>query len=82
MNIRRSTGSLLKKSTHDSSSQESEKDQAENEADLQLTVAKETCIPLVRGLMALLLSMDFTCNVDLFIVTCKVRHKTMPTTSR
>ncbi|XP_077994932.1 dual E2 ubiquitin-conjugating enzyme/E3 ubiquitin-protein ligase BIRC6-like isoform X2 [Glandiceps talaboti] len=33
---------------------------------------RDKSIPVVQGLMALLLSMDFTCHVDLFLVTCKV----------
>ncbi|OPL20763.1 hypothetical protein AM593_04129, partial [Mytilus galloprovincialis] len=37
-----------------------------------LVLSKEKTLKVVRGLMALLLSMDFTCNVDLFLVTCKV----------
>lgn len=38
-----------------------------------LVVSRERCIPVVRGLITLLLSMDFTCHVDLFIIACKVR---------
>ncbi|OWF45700.1 baculoviral IAP repeat-containing protein 6-like isoform X2 [Mizuhopecten yessoensis] len=37
-----------------------------------LVLSKDKTLRVVRGLMALLLSMDFTCNVDLFLVTCKV----------
>ncbi|XP_069118544.1 baculoviral IAP repeat-containing protein 6-like isoform X2 [Argopecten irradians] len=37
-----------------------------------LVLPKDKTLRVVRGLMALLLSMDFTCNVDLFLVTCKV----------
>ncbi|ELT93547.1 hypothetical protein CAPTEDRAFT_223860 [Capitella teleta] len=37
-----------------------------------LNIAREKCIPVVRGLMMLLLSMDFSCHVDLFIIACKV----------
>jgi baculoviral IAP repeat-containing protein 6 len=37
-----------------------------------LVLSKEKTLRVVRGLMALLLNMDFTCNVDLFLVTCKV----------
>lgn len=28
---------------------------------------------VIRGLIALLLEMDFTCNMDQFLLTCKVR---------
>ena len=36
-------------------------------------LARDKCIPVVQGLVRLLLAMDFTCHVDLFLVTCKVR---------
>ena len=29
-------------------------------------------LPVARGLVALILSMDFTCNSDLFLLSCKV----------
>ena len=44
----------------------------EEHVDQQLLVVREKCVPVVKGLVALLLSMDFTCNVDLFLVACKV----------
>ena len=28
---------------------------------------------VIRGLVGLILGMDFTCNTDLFLLTCKVR---------
>lgn len=31
---------------------------------------------VIRGLIALLLEMDFTCNMDLFLLTCKVSKPT------
>ena len=40
--------------------------------DLLMAVSREKCIPVVKGLVTLLLSMDFTCHVDLFIIACKV----------
>ncbi|XP_072169396.1 dual E2 ubiquitin-conjugating enzyme/E3 ubiquitin-protein ligase BIRC6-like [Diadema setosum] len=42
--------------------------------DLCATVllSRDKCIPVVQGLVRLLLAMDFTCHVDLFLVTCKV----------
>ena len=49
------------------------KDVMEFDGDTVLVLPKERCLPVVQGLMALLLGMDFTCNVDLFLVTCKVR---------
>lgn len=41
-------------------------------ADFSLTLSRERCLSVVHGLMALLLSMDFTCHVDLFLIACKV----------
>ena len=43
-----------------------------DDLDLSLVVSRERCLPVVRGLVTLLLSMDFTCHVDLFIIACKV----------
>ncbi|XP_059157271.1 baculoviral IAP repeat-containing protein 6-like isoform X2 [Physella acuta] len=40
-----------------------------------IILSRERCLGVVRGLMALLLSMDFTCHVDLFLVACKVLAK-------
>jgi len=45
-----------------------------DDVDSSLIVSREQCIPVVRGLVTLLLSMDFTCHVDLFIIACKVCH--------
>ena len=44
----------------------------DEQQDQHLTVDREKCVPVVKGLVVLLLSMDFTCNVDLFLVACKV----------
>ncbi|XP_067680641.1 baculoviral IAP repeat-containing protein 6-like isoform X2 [Haliotis asinina] len=44
----------------------------EDESDTTLVLPRDRCLAVVRGLMALLLSMDFTCHVDLFLVACKV----------
>ncbi|XP_033127778.1 baculoviral IAP repeat-containing protein 6-like isoform X2 [Anneissia japonica] len=38
----------------------------------QIRLPREQCIPVVQGLTQLLLAMDFTCHVDLFLVACKV----------
>lgn len=78
MQIRRTDGELLRKQTQKASSKGStsddlDKDAADAESESQLTVNREKCIPVVKGLMALILSMDFTCNVDLFLVACKVK---------
>lgn len=71
MQIRRTDGELLKKLPKDNGNGQGP-DTAEVDSDLHITVAREKIIPVVRGLIALLLSMDFTCNVDLFLITCKV----------
>lgn len=42
-------------------------------AESQLVLPRDRCLQVVRGLMSLLLSMDFSCHVDLFLVACKVR---------
>ena len=43
-----------------------------DDADAPLFVSRDKCIAVVHGLVTLLLSMDFTCHVDLFIIACKV----------
>ncbi|KAH9496163.1 Baculoviral IAP repeat-containing protein 6, partial [Bulinus truncatus] len=45
------------------------------ESDQPIILSRDKCLAVVRGLMALLLSMDFTCHVDLFLVACKVLAK-------
>ncbi|XP_071961824.1 dual E2 ubiquitin-conjugating enzyme/E3 ubiquitin-protein ligase BIRC6-like isoform X2 [Antedon mediterranea] len=50
-------------------------DASEKPADIfqaQIRLPREQCLPVVQGLTQLLLSMDFTCHVDLFLVACKV----------
>ena len=42
--------------------------------DQPLLLSRTRCLSVIRGLVALLLSMDFTCHVDLFLVACKVRY--------
>ena len=69
--IRKNDVEILRKLPRDSPMLDG-KDIAELEADTVLVLPKERCLPVVQGLMALLLGMDFTCNVDLFLVTCKV----------
>ena len=44
------------------------------DADAPLFVSRDKCISVIHGLVTLLLSMDFTCHVDLFIIACKVTH--------
>ena len=72
MNIRRTDGELLRKMPKDSSAV-TEPGVADLEIEASLVVSRDKCIPVVRGLIALILSMDFTCNVDLFIIACKVK---------
>jgi len=43
-----------------------------DDADALLFVSRDKCISVIHGLVTLLLSMDFTCHVDLFIIACKV----------
>ena len=71
MQIRRTDGELLKKLPKDGAGS-SLQDGSDGEGETHVTIVREKCIPVVRGLIALLLSMDFTCNVDLFLITCKV----------
>lgn len=36
------------------------------------TIRLNNILIVIRGLIALLLEMDFTCNMDQFLLTCKV----------
>ena len=78
MNLRKTDAETLRKLSASENSggganggASSDKD-ANGESDQSLQMARERCIPVIRGLVALLLSMDFTCNVDLFIISSKV----------
>lgn len=51
---------------------DSERSNGEEDTEGALLLSKEKTLQVVKGLMSLLLSMDFTCNVDLFLITCKV----------
>lgn len=42
------------------------------DADAPVFVSHDKCLAVIHGLVTLLLSMDFTCHVDLFIIACKV----------
>lgn len=75
INIRRTDGEFLRKQNlkEGGGSHGGEKDSYDCDPDSSLlVVSREKCIPVVHGLVMLLLSMDFTCHVDLFIVACKV----------
>ena len=51
---------------------DAEQGNADLDSDSLLIINRDKCIPVVKGLMSLILSMDFTCNVDLFLVACTV----------
>ena len=80
MNLRKSDGEMLRKLNRDerdagTSSSDSPRDTGSppvGAADVTLLMARDRCIPVIRGLVALLLSMDSTCNVDLFVLVAKV----------
>ena len=78
MQIRRTDGELIKKLSKDNSSGSSGSMDREgvvlDGCEPALIVSREKCLPVVRGLVGLLLAMDFTCHVDLFLVACKVGH--------
>lgn len=46
----------------------------------KIGVDKTHCLPVVRALVAFMLHVDVTCNVDLFLISCKVRdmHSSSP----
>lgn len=71
--IRKTDAEVLRKLPRDERLAE-EKESLDYDQDSVLILPKEKCLPVVHGLMALLLGMDFTCNVDLFLITCKVRY--------
>ncbi len=79
MQIRRTDGEFLRKQLPKGGAKsrdgdDADKDGGDDENDAALVINREKCIPVVRGLMSLILSMDFTCNVDLFLVACKVQR--------
>lgn len=51
---------------------ESECPSDSRENTLPLTLPQAQCLPVARGLIALILHMDFTCNIDMFLLACKV----------
>lgn len=40
----------------------------------KIGVEKSHCLPVIRALLAFMLHVDITCNVDLFLISCKVRY--------
>ncbi|CAL1542612.1 unnamed protein product [Lymnaea stagnalis] len=66
---------LFKGITEQRRVEESEMKDDSMDIDQPLLLSRDRCLAVVGGLMALLLSMDFTCHVDLFLVACKVLAK-------
>ncbi|GFO34551.1 baculoviral iap repeat-containing protein 6, partial [Plakobranchus ocellatus] len=68
---------LLIKLANDKTRGEASHDAEDDELEVEplIMLSRERCLSVARGLMALLLSMDFTCHVDLFLITCKVLAK-------
>ncbi|XP_034239276.1 baculoviral IAP repeat-containing protein 6 isoform X4 [Thrips palmi] len=42
------------------------------ESAMSLSLPQAQCLQVARGLVALILHMDFTCNIDMFLLACKV----------
>ncbi|XP_069689782.1 baculoviral IAP repeat-containing protein 6 isoform X2 [Periplaneta americana] len=49
-----------------------EREESETERDMNLCLPQSHCLPVTKGLIALILQMDFTCNIDMFLLACKV----------
>lgn len=49
-----------------------DRDESETERDLNVCLPQGHCLPIAKGLIALILQMDFTCNIDMFLLACKV----------
>jgi len=49
-----------------------DRDESEMERDLNVCLPQGHCLPIAKGLIALILQMDFTCNIDMFLLACKV----------
>ena len=85
MNLRKSDGEMLRRLNRDErdgggggsdSPRDTDSPPSGGVADVALTMARERCIPVIRGLVSLLLSMDSTCSVDLFVLVAKVNKCT------
>lgn len=48
----------------------------------KIGVDKAHCLPVIRALVAFMLHVDITCNVDLFLISCKVSFTSVATTIR
>ncbi|PSN56888.1 hypothetical protein C0J52_00682 [Blattella germanica] len=49
-----------------------ERNEGDAERDISLSLPQSHCLPVAKGLIALILQMDFTCNIDMFLLACKV----------
>lgn len=78
INLRRTDGEMLHRMMKSdggagaSGARANGNDSLWDDADTPLFVSRDKCISVIHGLVTLLLSMDFTCHVDLFIIACKV----------
>ena len=78
MQIRRNDAEMSRKQSKGSSKgngtgrDDTDQGNGDLDSEAMLIINRDKCIPVVKGLMSLILSMDFTCNVDMFLVTCKV----------
>ncbi|GAB1609836.1 baculoviral IAP repeat-containing protein 6-like isoform X2 [Argonauta hians] len=70
--IRKTDGEYLRKMVKDDSCLSIGKETNDVDTDTSLILPRDKCLPVVRGLVTLILSMDSTCNVDLFLVASKV----------
>ena len=81
LNMRKNEGEILRKlrqQNHNSSAQagaDVRGPETQGSSDVTLLMSREQCVPVIRGLVALMLSMDFTCNVDFFVVISKVCYE-------
>nr|KAG5700865.1 hypothetical protein BaRGS_012272 [Batillaria attramentaria] len=73
--MRRNDLEYLRKLPKEDSGAGGGKDTEDEPTEPLLVLPRERCLLVVRGLMSLLLSMDFSCHVDLFLVACKVLAK-------
>ena len=83
INLRRTDGEMLHRmmksdgSAGVSGARANGNDNLWDDADAPLFVSRDKCISVIHGLVTLLLSMDFTCHVDLFIIACKVTGRNL-----
>ncbi|XP_062534016.1 baculoviral IAP repeat-containing protein 6 isoform X2 [Armigeres subalbatus] len=77
--VRISSGDGASRSSHSGSSASGTKDNSSDSSENETAFDKGlkslkigNIIVVIRGLIGLILSMDFTCNMDLFLITCKI----------